>query len=94
MTPREALDLATKHFGSERALAKAIGFAPHAIWRAKYRGKPTAEMCVNISVASNGAIKREWLRPDLFGDQSDKLIVNPWTAKRGHRRDQMGHAAR
>jgi DNA-binding transcriptional regulator YdaS (Cro superfamily) len=77
MTPREAIEHAIEMFGSEYKLADAIGFSQSAIWRAKTIGRPTPEMAVNIEVATNGKIKREMMRPDVFA-RPPKMITNAW----------------
>lgn len=52
--------------GSEEKLGKAIGYSQNAIWHAKRRGRVTAEMAIGIERATNGAIPKHRLRPDLF----------------------------
>jgi DNA-binding transcriptional regulator YdaS (Cro superfamily) len=52
--------------GSEHRLAKAIGFSQHAVWHARQKGRPSAEMAVAIDRFTKGEISRRDLRPDLF----------------------------
>ena len=81
MTPREAFYLASKHFGSDLALSKAIGFSPGAIVRAKYKGL-TPTMAVNVEIATEGKITRGMLRPDIFGPREGlTLIRNKWSRR-------------
>lgn len=52
--------------GSEAKLGKLAGFSQNAIWYAKRNGRCSAELAVGIEKATNGAISRSRLRPDLF----------------------------
>lgn len=52
--------------GSEAKLGAATGYSQHAIWQAKRRGRVSAEMAVAIERATQGAVSRAELRPDLF----------------------------
>lgn len=65
MTPREAFTKAVEACGSEHKLADRTGYSQHAIWHARKKGKPTAEMAIRIERATG--IKAAKLRPDLFG---------------------------
>lgn len=60
---RKAIELA----GSETRLAKAIGFSQHAVWHARRKGKPSAEMAVAIDRFTEGKVSKQDLRPDLWG---------------------------
>lgn len=64
--PNEALSRAIKRAGSEEKLGKAIGYSQHAIWKAKKRGRVTAEMARAIGDWSENAIAPHDLRPDIF----------------------------
>ena len=77
MSPQDAITRAIKEFGSETKLADAIGFSQASVNRARRIGRPTAEMAVNIEIATAGRIKRAWLRPDIFGADVT-LIENLW----------------
>ena len=59
---RKAIQLA----GSETRLAKAIGFSQHAVWHARRKGKPSAEMAAAIDRFTEGKVSRRELRPDLW----------------------------
>lgn len=50
------------------ALALAIGCHPSALsqW-ASGRRKVTPAFAAKIDAATGGQVKREWLRPDIFG---------------------------
>ena len=52
--------------GSEAKFGQLAGYSQNAIWCAKRRGRVTAEMAAAIERATNGAIPKERLRPDLF----------------------------
>lgn len=52
--------------GSEAKLGKLAGFSQNAIWYAKRHGRCSAELAVGIEKATNGAISRSRLRPDLY----------------------------
>jgi len=88
LTPTKAIERAIKQFGSELALAQAIRFTAPAIRRARRTGRPTAEMCVNIEIATRRRVLRTSLRPDLFCARV-KLIDNSWN----RRRNRNGRAA-
>jgi len=81
MTPQDAIAEAIQMFGSEIALARAIGYTAPAVRRARDKGRPSAEMACNIEVVTNGRITRLALRPDIFGP-TVKLIDNSWNRAR------------
>lgn len=60
---RRAVEL----FGTQSALAAAIGFSQHAVWHALKRGQVSPRMAVAIHSATKGKIRKEQLRPDIFG---------------------------
>lgn len=64
MTPAEAFTAAVEKAGNESKLAQRTGYSQHAIWHARKRGKPTAEMCLRIERATG--IPAAALRPDIF----------------------------
>jgi len=66
MNNSNALKKAVTVFGSQAALAKAIGVSPMTITQWKARGIP-AERCLDIERATDGKVTRLDLRPDLFG---------------------------
>lgn len=69
LTPQEITSLisaAITMAGSEAKLGKLAGFSQNAIWHAKRNGRCSAELAVGIERATNGAISRTRLRPDLF----------------------------
>lgn len=59
---RKAIEIA----GSETRLAKAIGFSQNAVWTARKKGKPSAEMAVAIDKFTQGQVSKQQLRPDLW----------------------------
>ena len=60
------IEAAVAIVGSEQKLGRAAGYSQNAIWQAKRRGSVTAEMATAIERATDGAISRSRLRPDLF----------------------------
>ena len=63
----KALTQAINHAGSRAALARLIKSKPSTIqyWLAGKNRVP-AEFCLPIETATDGAITREHLRPDIF----------------------------
>lgn len=62
-----ALERAIAAAGNATVLAKAIGVTPQAIYQ--WRRVP-AERVLAIEAATNGAVKRHELRPDLYPQQA------------------------
>jgi len=64
----QALERAIEIAGGQSALAEKIGKkqAHVAMWLK--RGKVPAEVCADIEGATDGAVTREALRPDVFRD--------------------------
>lgn len=58
--------------GSNAALAAAIGVHESAVslWKTARRVVP-AQYCIPIEVATEGAVTRYQLRPDVFGTDSE-----------------------
>lgn len=55
-------------FGNQSRLADAIGYSQHAVWHAcTKRRRVSAEMAVAIHKATKGKVRKEHLRPDIFG---------------------------
>lgn len=63
-----ALEKALLIYGSQNALAKAIGYSQHAVWHACKKGRVSPGMAVAIERATNAVVLRGDLRPDIFGD--------------------------
>jgi DNA-binding transcriptional regulator YdaS (Cro superfamily) len=59
------MDEVMKYFKNQNELAKLLGVAPTAISNWKARQIPV-HRAVQIELLTNGAIKREELRPDIF----------------------------
>lgn len=56
-----------KKAGGVNALGRALGISPSAISRWLHRQrKPSAYHAIAIETYTNGAIKRETIRPDIF----------------------------
>jgi hypothetical protein len=71
-TPKSVADLITEAIGiagSQAKLGKAAGgFSQNAIWHAKRTGSVSARLAVGIERATNGAVSKHALCPDVFGD--------------------------
>lgn len=63
--PLEALDRAEDWLGGRDALAKALNMTRQGVWIWRSRGVP-AEMAINIERVTDGAVRREELRPDIY----------------------------
>lgn len=57
--------------GSQQKLADAVGRSQNAVFHAKSTGRVTAEMALAIDRATDGAVSRHQLRPDLYGPPAD-----------------------
>lgn len=67
-TMKEALQKAVDLAGGQSSLAKAIGVKQQHVWNWLNRdGKPAAEHVLAIEAATDGAVTRYELRPDVFG---------------------------
>jgi DNA-binding transcriptional regulator YdaS (Cro superfamily) len=66
-TPLNALRAAVIHFGSQAALARAVGIKQPSIAGALLRGKVSPALAIKIHNVSGGAIPKWKLRPDLWG---------------------------
>lgn len=64
MTP---IDRAIAYFGSQQALAATLGIRSPSISEWRVRNKVPAERCLAIEQATNGAVTRYELRPEVFG---------------------------
>ncbi|GLK49511.1 hypothetical protein GCM10017620_24840 [Brevundimonas intermedia] len=64
------LEAAITIAGSEAKLGKATGYSQNAIWSAKRNGRVSAEMAAAIHRATNGAVAKHLLRPDIYSDQA------------------------
>lgn len=60
------LNDAINFFGSQTALAKAIGLSQPYVQNWLRRGKVPADKCIAIEQATNGLVSRFDLRPDIF----------------------------
>ena len=54
-------------FGNQSRLAVAIGYSQHAVWHAVQRRRVSPQMAVAIHKATNGKVRKDQLRPDIFG---------------------------
>lgn len=64
----EALKKAADAVGGVTKLARAIGVSQGAVSNWFARGQVPADKCRAIEVATDGAISRHDLRPDIFGE--------------------------
>jgi DNA-binding transcriptional regulator YdaS (Cro superfamily) len=62
------LDHATQILGTQEALAAALGIKSPSISEWRKRGKVPPERCIAIEQATEGAVTRYELRPDIFGE--------------------------
>jgi DNA-binding transcriptional regulator YdaS (Cro superfamily) len=69
MQVRDLIQAAIDKAGSQAKLGKAIGKSQNAVHQALKRGKVTAEMAVSIERATEGEVRKEQLRPDLFAQE-------------------------
>lgn len=60
------LEAAITIAGSEAKLGVMAGYSQNAIWSAKRKGRVSAELAAGIDRATNGAISKSALRPDIF----------------------------
>lgn len=73
MTP---IERAVEICGSQRLLAEAAGVTPSFVsqWVTEARPVP-ATKCQKIEAATNGAVTKAELRPDVFGASPDSLTA-------------------
>lgn len=62
----ELLQAAISKLGSEAKLGAAAGYSQNAIWSAKRTGRVSAELAAAIHKATEGAVPRWQLRPDIW----------------------------
>jgi len=63
-----ALRRAIALFGNQSRLADAIGYSQHAVWHAyEKRRRVSPQMAIAIHKATRGKVRKEHLRPDIFG---------------------------
>lgn len=62
------LKRAIEIFGTQQALADALGIKSPSITEWHQRDRVPAERCIAIELATNGAVTRYQLRADVFGD--------------------------
>lgn len=65
-TIHDAID----YFGSQQALADAVGCSQTAIWKLVkgHTKKISAEFAISIDKATEGDVSKQELRPDIFGE--------------------------
>lgn len=70
-TSREHIQRAVNLAGSQRALAEKAEISQQLVsWLLNHADQVSAEVAVAIERATEGAVTRAQLRPDLFGDQA------------------------
>ena len=70
----EALHKAVILLGSQSALARAIRVKQQNIWSWLHIArKVPAEYCLAIEKATQGKVRREELRPDIFGEEKNNV---------------------
>lgn len=60
------LEAAITIAGSEAKLGALAGYSQNAIWYAKRNGRVSAELAAAIDRATNSAIGKHQLRPDIY----------------------------
>lgn len=66
---RHHLERAVKLAGSQRALAQKAGLSQQGIsWLLNDADQISAEVAIKVERATGGAVTRQMLRPDLFGE--------------------------
>lgn len=69
---REALQEAVRLCGSPVALAEAMGVSPQFVSQLLKGRRPVPPgRCARIEAATGGEVRKERLRPDVFGPASD-----------------------
>lgn len=69
MHHREHVKRAIEIMGSQQALADAIGMSQQGVsYVLHFAPRVTAEAAVAIEKATRGEVRREDLRPDIFGE--------------------------
>jgi hypothetical protein len=58
---RSAIERAIQFFGTQEALAVAVGYTQHGIWRAKEVGHCSPELAIKIEIATRRRIRKEEL---------------------------------
>ena len=67
MNELSALEKAVQLAGGQTALAKTVDVKQgHVWWWLNKSGKAPAEKCIDIERATNGAVTRHELRPDIY----------------------------
>jgi DNA-binding transcriptional regulator YdaS (Cro superfamily) len=74
-----ALTRAIAHFGSQEKAGVAVGKSQMCIWWALKNGSVSGELAVAFEHATQGLIRREDFRPDLF-DYSMRASVQEQSA--------------
>ncbi len=64
---KSAMKRAVAIMGSQQKLAAAIGVYQSFVSRMVITGRVPAERCLPIETATNGAVTRYELRPDVYG---------------------------
>ena len=65
---KTAVQRAIDHFGSQTAMAEAMGVYQSFVSKMVRTGRVPAERCRQIEELTNGSVTRCELRPDVFGD--------------------------
>jgi DNA-binding transcriptional regulator YdaS (Cro superfamily) len=64
---RSAIERAIRFYGTQDALAAAVGKTQHCIWRAKEVGRCSPELAIKIEIATSGKVRKEELAaPEAF----------------------------
>lgn len=69
---KSQIERAIGHYGSQAKLAEAMGCSQQQIAYLLKASSITAEMAKAVDAATNGAVSKHELRPDIFGDAPAK----------------------
>lgn len=79
----EALDRAIGLFPTQQAFAAAIGIKSPSVSEWRKKGRVPADRCPDIEAATNGAVSRADLRPDLFAQSPNWAAATAAAAEQG-----------
>jgi DNA-binding transcriptional regulator YdaS (Cro superfamily) len=68
----KAIDKAIKKAGGLSALADKLGIRPQTVWNWQDRGKVPPDHAIAVEEATEGAVTRYELRPDIFGKDPER----------------------
>ena len=75
-----AIERAAQLMGGQSALARKLGCTPQAVLKMCATGRVPAERVLAIEEATDGAVTRHDLRPDLYPSQDTLPATSPEAA--------------